>query len=279
MREERSERGRGKTRPKTAFQACFFMLRSQTRHWLEAAEHGHDSVMTQLLEKHPQLITATDSSHETALSHAAANGHEKVVALLLAAEPKLVTTVHWNGSTSLHLAAIGGYENIVALLLAVDTNIVHATDSLQRTALHLAAQKGHDRVASQLLAASPRLIHAVDNSLWTALHFAANSILDTTKVIEVLLAHYPRLTLARDLHGNCPLYMAANHQSQEVLTRLYEQHPEVLHAKNKRGRTPFERALLFEYQVAIELFQPKMTFDEIVLAFTVCKKQPARLNA
>lgn len=272
------------------------------RQWHNAVRTGDDKMMAKLLAQSPCLIFAVESKGCTALYHAAEQGHERVVALLLAPSPiftdtvsTLINTVDAIGWTPLHCAAENGHETVVAQLLAASPGAIHAGDQRQMTALHFAVDRGHDRVVARLLEASPDSIDAVDDSYWTALHYAVNH--DRVAIAEMLLSRRPELALAISNHGSTPLHLAAfSSRSREMLrlltscvNALPSSSPsssyspacsttsdnllaDALRHQDWSGRTPFELAVAIGNEVAIEVLQWSLSFDELVTAFSQSKR-------
>jgi len=233
-----------------------------------AAEIGHVGVVSQL-----QSRTVIDSDHRsgsTVLHVAASKGYGDLVIHLLNVSPILIDKVDWCGKTALCDAAMKGHELIVAHMLSLSPTLIDNVDRFGRTVLHYASGSGHDAVVAQLLTARPALVDSADRRGRTALHWAVRE--GRELIAERLLAIKPDLIHAIDEEGHTPLHLAvAMKQAQgPLIERLWGLYPEALRVTNKSRESPLHAAILTHNDVAIDIFQWHLTFDEIVQIFVSC---------
>jgi ankyrin repeat protein len=116
---------------------------------LWAAQRGHKSVVTLLLQKEAVDPDTKDMFGMSPLLWAAANGHEAVVRLLLATDrvdTNSADTHIEHGQTPLAWAAKKGHEAVVRTLLATNSVNVKWVDNRGRMPQDLAQEEGHDAV-------------------------------------------------------------------------------------------------------------------------------------
>jgi len=239
-----------------------------------AVDNQHSEVAVQLLVTCPNLHEHVHACRQTVLHNAARNGDSNAVTRLLSTGLKPGGAVDPSGRTALHRASIFGRTKVVASLLAANPELVSAVDSSGRTALHMAALNGHHTVVTQLLrVANVECVHAVDCYRQTALHVMFNSGFYCESLASSLLDEYPNLAHAVDDQGNTALHLAvASACSDGFIARLAELSPESLQVKSTDHGTPLQAAIVGELPQVIEIFQWKLTIDEIVHSFTTIKK-------
>lgn len=238
--------------------------------WFEAASRVHDKQhIAQMLAESSALVGASHYRGTTALHHAARYGHDLIAAHLLAESPKMADAIDQDGWDALRLAVSHGHDKVVAVLLAMSPKSIHAVNGIGKTALHYAARVGHDKVVAQLLDANPNLLNAVDFLGWTPLHCAALNGKDA--VVEMLLAIKPEMIQSVAPRDDTVLHLASKSgsPSKQFYARLLALHPAALRATNSDSRIPFEIAVLYDNDCAIEVMQSQLVFDEIANAFKV----------
>ena len=101
---------------------------------INAAEHGHDTIVDMLISGQADVSVKTDEGW-TALHVAAQNNRVVIVGMLLAAGLDPDISVWMNGITPCLLAAARGHHSIMKLLLKKGCHVNHA-DFSGMTALH-----------------------------------------------------------------------------------------------------------------------------------------------
>ncbi|OOQ86960.1 hypothetical protein PEBR_19341 [Penicillium brasilianum] len=205
-----------------------------------AAQHGHESVVRQLLIRDGVDVNTRDKINYTPLSWAAKNGHVAVVEQLLIRDEVDVNPKDVHGLTPLSLAVANGHESVVDRLLATDGIDVETKDSFNQTPLLLAARNGYDAIVKQLLARHGIDVDSKDISGQTTLWWAARRghesmaklLLDTGKV-EVN---------AKDDDGQTPLLCAAMEGYEAVVKLLLDTGKADVNAKDKYDRAPLSWA-------------------------------------
>lgn len=226
-----------------------------------AAQHGHEVVVAQLLDRNPDVVNLGDPIGKTALHYAAQEGHERIVAQLLAANA-IIT------KEDLFTAVESGHEKVVAQLLAHKPELIDAVDWLRDTLLHHAAFHGQVQVAAQLLYYKPLLIEATN--LWgdLALWRAAKS--GKCEVAELLLDRNPAHIFCVDKYGNSLLHhvLASKEFSDSFTRKVWGMNPEALHIPNRLGfAPPYKMMDRHGNKQAFEWLKWQMTSDEIVSVF------------
>ena len=100
-----------------------------------AAEHGHEAVVKQLLERDDVDAGSTDRLGRTPLSLAARNGHEAVVKLLIERNDVDADSKDLSSRTALLWAARKGHEAVLKLLVERDDVDANLKDENSRTLL------------------------------------------------------------------------------------------------------------------------------------------------
>jgi len=193
------------------------------------------------------------------LSLAAQRGDHDAVAQLLA-DPG-----HFDGaafSDALHLAATGGHSKVITQLLVANPSCIDAVDSDGRTALHIAIFETQHAVTKQLLAAKPELIKVLNSAGDSALFEAVGSGHRSEEELSALGITPEEVDIygfGSVIRGEC---------CHDIVAILYSLYPEAAAFENDIPQTPFLRSMVYKNDFAIELMQWKLSFDEIVTAFT-----------
>lgn len=193
------------------------------------------------------------------LSSAAESGDHEAVAQLLA-DPSLVADTSF--SDALHNAAREGHSKVIAQLLAAKPDCIDAVDSDGRTVLHIAVSESQHAVAKQLLAAKPELAKVLDNSQCTALHGAVSSGHGSDEELTALGITPEEVDVygfGSVIRGEC---------CHEIVALLYKLYPEAATCEDDISHTPFLNSIVYKNEFAIGLMQWKLSFDDIVAAFT-----------
>lgn len=241
-----------------------------------AALNGHEKVVEQLAV-YPELVSGVDGEDWNSLHFAARGGNEQVAAILLAKQPSLIDGINSFGSNPLKVAADYGQDKVVAQLLAFCPSAIDGGGP----ALLGAALGGHIKVVTLLLTANPSLVDAVDDRKETALHMAAAR--GDEDIVDILLACKPTLIYALDQGKNTILHEAIRNlphpmlrnkfiSSPNLVVKLWKLNTDALWIVNGESLTPFQVALMVGREFAIDLLQWKLTWDEIMSAFTTCSE-------
>lgn len=214
------------------------------------------------------LIYERTFAGETALHFAAKGGHVGIVRQLLAHCPALIDQMTNDKSTPLDYAARAGRMEMVGLLLALKPQLAENKDENGRTALYWAAWENQREVAAHLLAKHPSLVDVVDRNGWPALFAAAAK--NCASTLELLLPVTPNALHRRDRVGNVLLHLV---DEVELVEKVWRMHPEALRVANREANTPFTLAARSSNWPVVELFQPKLTLDEILGPFECHQKE------
>jgi len=115
-----------------------------------AARHGHQAIVSKLLETPDIDINAKDMYGDTALMMAAWFGYLDVVECLLHGKNLQINSVNVEGNTALMLAADAGHKAIVARLIAIPGIKRNIRDAEGNTALMLACSEGYSDIVALL---------------------------------------------------------------------------------------------------------------------------------
>jgi len=209
-----------------------------------------------------QHLSSKDPSGHTVLHWAAKRTDDvRVLRMILqeADTQKLLhsTTDDKTGMTALHWACTESTAlPIIRLLLEADNKISYCSDqnnikliehkdSSGCTPLLIAAQYGQVESVAYLIQKGA-VLHAVDNSSDTATHWAAYK---GSAAVLGLLSFYDTQPLQKpDQYGQTPLHLAALRGNTESCRYILQhvspnQARELLHLKDKNGRTPCDLAV------------------------------------
>jgi ankyrin repeat protein len=174
-------------------------------------------------------------THEE-LIRAAKAGQSQVICGILDSDSSLVDTRDQHGWTLLCHAALHGHTELVRLL------IERGADVRLNKPIHYAGQRGHREIC-RLLVDVGAVDHLVDSdnkeavAAYRALYrFDADGLAD-------FLGKKPELTHVRQLDGSTMLHEASTNGAVEVLKVIVQAGTE-LDAKNDRGHTPLDRAVI-----------------------------------
>ncbi|KAH7061788.1 Pfs, NB-ARC and ankyrin domain protein [Paraphoma chrysanthemicola] len=117
---------------------------------LNAAELGHDGVLTLLLRSGKLRIDSKDSRDRTVLWWASKNECERAMRWLLDSDPAFVNSKGKDNQSLLYIAAEQGNKAVVALLLDKGAD-VNAQGGRYGNALYAASAGGHKEIATLLL--------------------------------------------------------------------------------------------------------------------------------
>ena len=206
-----------------------------------AACCGMYDVAKFLIVEHSQEIHARGfDSNETPLHVASRRGHADIVQLLLGhgADGKAQDDI---GRTPLHLSSQDGQVEAAQILLehGADTE---ARDNQDASPLERASMQGHVEVA-QLLLKHGADANTKDNKGRTPLHLVSH--VGHVEAARVLLEHGVDVNAQNADHAT-PLHLACgrtfNLEERIELVRLLVQYDSDIHARDKKGHTPFMTA-------------------------------------
>jgi len=245
--------------------------------FLWTIEQGHIVLVEQLVQKHQNLISATDSKGRTGLYLAARRGFSEMVKMLLHYGADIscqtidgtsalvtasqhghcevveillhsgadVNTTRGSGASALYLAAQEGHSNVVELLIR-NNAMVDLAKTIGATPLYIASQNGHSRVVEVLLQhnANPNQERIAGT---TPLHVATYE--GHIKTVEALLSSRDLNVNKRRDNGQSALFIACYHRNTALLSLLLS-HPDIeIHSSavlvaSQKGHVPVVRQLL-----------------------------------
>ncbi|KDO22003.1 TKL protein kinase [Saprolegnia parasitica CBS 223.65] len=199
-----------------------------------AATHGHDAMVSLLLEKEALLGRCRDEEGNLPLHNAAASGHVTLIDHLVA--PLTINEANAMGNLPLHNAAASGHVALVDQLAAALT-INEANDD-GWTPLGLAVQSGRTNVVKQLLHHRVSLEHKSGKD-GTLLHVATSSCV-STDLLEHLVKSGSDVN-ACDTRGWTPLHIVADKGHLQAVEYLVRAGANVV-AKTQDCKTPLQMA-------------------------------------
>ncbi|XP_075247053.1 uncharacterized protein LOC142340364 [Convolutriloba macropyga] len=149
-----------------------------------AAYHGHDEVLSMLLECSDKNVNVRDPDGRTPLSLASLRGHLSCVeTLLIQGNATVLTYDNVSDKTPYHAAASHGHANVLRVLIknAESPSDVDCIDRLGRTPLMYVTAQGHLECLNILLNSAAN-VNMVDHRHNTALHRAVLYEVITAKI-------------------------------------------------------------------------------------------------
>jgi ankyrin repeat protein len=216
---------------------------------LNAAELGHDSVLTYFLNLENYDIDSKDSRGRTALWWASKNGCKHAVSSLLVAGSATVNSKDKDNRTPLHIAVETGNDAIVALLLGKGADI-NVQGGRCGNALRTASADGQEAMVKLLLEKGAE-VNAQGGQHGNALQAA--SAIGNKAVVKLLLEKGAEVNAQGGEHGNA--LQAALTMGQEVVVKLLlekganinvqdRRYSNVLHTASADGQEAMVKLLL-----------------------------------
>ncbi|CAH0025863.1 unnamed protein product [Clonostachys rhizophaga] len=209
-----------------------------------AAGNGHSKVCQSLLNRDGIDPESRDSGGRTPLSWAAGNGQADVVRLLLRQSGVLPDSkaTWWNkGRTPLLQALVNNHESVVKLLVDSGRVDCDSKDDDGRTPLSYMAQHGWELLAKQLLSRDDVNANSMDKFDRTPLSWAAQY--GQEGLVKMLLANNQINPNTCDSNGFSPLAWAAK-QGHEMVVRLLLRKEDISqNFQDTVGRTPLAWAV------------------------------------
>ena len=215
----------------------------------EAAQYGHETVVSMLLEAGAN-IEAQDDDGWTALLLAAQYSRETVLSTLVKAGAN-IHAQHESGRTALHVAAEYGDNTTLSALLDAGADIQAQTKDGQ-TALHMAASEGYEDTV-RLLIKHGADINVRDESWHTPLELAAKN--ESEKVYEFLLKQGADFN-SESVEDGFLLVMAASLGQADIVRLLLDNGIDI-NATNEAGYTALYKAADNEKEKMVELLLEK----------------------
>lgn len=195
----------------------------------ELAAHGHDSLLTQILEGEPELETELI---DHALQRAAKYGYESSIRLLWKHGPNVNAKLTDQGWTALGLALRHGHKGSVDLLLSLGADVDAIFGEEDSSALVVAASRGFATIGSQLLEKRPN-VHHRDRHGRTALDMAVRK--NHQDIVMILLAHEDVDLKSQNSAGKTPLIWAAQNGNASLIKMILERQLD-LNVRDSEGR-------------------------------------------
>jgi len=272
-----------------------------------AARGGYDEVLNVVFSRNPQPLSKTAGSR-TALIAAVTGGHESTVTLLLAKDPELIHVVNLCEQTALHCAKkvsiakrlvdhtpelIGALDSrgrtalhsavlldcsieMIDLLLGRRPELSDVVDADHQNALHLAVRSGHKEAFFRLLAQNPRSIDVLTLENRNVLHLAAQA--GNPQVLDAVLSLRPEFACGVDTSGNTALHwlfrgLGRRHNLDESFwEKIWQLKTCALRALNEHSQTPsmiaIGRAFLREKELSLT---QKLSWDDLISDHEVLK--------
>lgn len=200
------------------------------------------------------LSWRSDHNGRTLLHVAVSCDQTQVVEWLLNRCPTLLQKITFTGQTALHIAKT---PNIIRILLRCCDAVFIDKKHNGLTALQEAVIEGNVDKIKLLLDHKPEDIYAVNTTNgWSLLHYALDA--NQHESIEYLLAKSPVLAKHVACLGENAMHHVAflkSHKDALVYIRtLFQIDPEMVHARNMIGNTPFLTAMLLKNEECVRLF-------------------------
>ena len=202
-----------------------------------AADGGHTETVQAMIPLEADLDAGTSNDGQTALMRAALHGHDKIVSDLLEAGADS-TLANAGGTTALHLAALGGHTHALKALLASEVNVNALCEPNGKTPLMLAAEGGHERAVMLLLKAGADATIRTqqgETAIWWAAY--GKNVWVLKRLLDLDVDPNARL----DIERFTPLMFAAGTGQVEMVRVLLEAgaNPDI---EDARGRTAAQHA-------------------------------------
>jgi ankyrin repeat protein len=285
-----------------------------TQHILDAACHGHRSLLALLLRRFkPQggmtilhLLPSVTQPNKNAL-------HRDAIDRIVDARCPPIGALDCDLQTPLHRATEAGNAYVLSALLTAGADVNAAGSAGGRSALMVASEKGDLAAMKALMDAGPALrIDAQDAIGFTALHVATRA--STLPAVEALLQARADVNAA-DIRGATPLFYASsaaiasalldagadiNHRDKqgdttvlctsncEVMTALINRNAD-LSARSETGRTVLMRAVenrnMELFQLLLATFGTAALVNEqdyggvVALSIAVCQNHLSFVTA
>ena len=249
---------------------------------LEAAAEGRADELRGLLDAHPDLVDAPETSWErqTALHRAAWRNRPDCVRVLLDRGANVGIRDFGDNAYPLHFAAAEADFAIVRMLVEAGSDVVGEGDDHHLEVLGWATCLGRIRedVAEYLLRACARL------NIWSAI---ALDRADDVRAFVRSVPSMPAARMSRNEHGRTPLHHAAAMNRPAMVRLLLELGADV-HARDDVGRTaltvaaaekadPVILGLLQDAGATLDLLAA-ITLGRYDLAEQILAEDPARIG-
>jgi ankyrin repeat protein len=183
-------------------------LTQQMKDEFVGVAHGDYARVKEMLEEHPDLVSAVASWGETAIQAAAQMANRYIAELLLSAGAPL----------DICTAAALGMSDRVEAMLEEDPSQVNATGAHGIPLMHFPVVGGHKEIAEMLIARGADV--NTGDGLNTALHGATH--MNSVDMTNWLISHHANIN-AHDYEGKTPLSIATANGYAE-LAELLRQH-------------------------------------------------------
>ena len=188
-------------------------------------------------------VNDQDEEGRTALYRASNEGNANLVDKLLQMEAnaELKSDVH-NGKTPLQVASYKGHLNVIKLLVEKGRVDIENVNKSGETALYLAAKYNHVAVLTYLIHLNANINHQDrmgKTPLWEA---SFRGHLETVKLL--LFFGADAQIEANEAITSTPLHVAAQEGRENVVKVLIEGSNPDLNARDRKGCTPFYRAVI-----------------------------------
>ena len=188
---------------------------------MRASCYGQMEIVEKVLQRKPEMLTATDPNNTTALHLACGFSQPDIAQVLITACPALLDAVDCYGWSALHCSCISPYQpaSPFDILMTAQPALLHKLDEVGRSVLHVACVNGELPTVLRILK-EPRAIHLVhlkDQNGFLPLHDACHRG-GNLELVKLLWELYPESILEEDASGRTLLELAqsrAGKQPQE----------------------------------------------------------------